>query len=169
MTDNINIPKDEYKYGFADGDVSVYKTEKGINKAIVEEISRIKGEPDWMREFRVKSYEAFMEKPMPEWGADLSEIEFDEYTYYIKPSERVERSWDDVPETIKKTFEKLGLPEAEQEFLAGISSQYDSEVVYHNMLEEVEEKGVIFLDTDTALREHPELFKKYFYDLEFQI
>ncbi len=162
MTDNINIPKDEYKYGFADEDVSVYKTEKGINKAIVEEISRIKGEPDWMREFRVKSYEAFMEKPMPEWGADLSEIEFDEYTYYIKPSERVERSWDDVPETIKKTFEKLGLPEAEQEFLAGISSQYDSEVVYHNMLEEVEEKGVIFLDTDTALREHPELFKKYF-------
>lgn len=162
MTDNINIPKDEYKYGFADEDVSVYKTEKGINKAIVEEISRIKGEPDWMREFRVKSYEAFMEKPMPEWGANLSEIEFDEYTYYIKPSERVERSWDDVPETIKKTFEKLGLPEAEQEFLAGISSQYDSEVVYHNMLEEVEEKGVIFLDTDTALREHPELFKKYF-------
>ena len=162
MTDNINIPKDEYRYGFADEDVSVYRTEKGITKEIVEEISRIKGEPDWMREFRVKSYETFMGKPMPGWGADLSEIDFDEYTYYVRPSDRVERSWDDVPETIKKTFEKLGIPEAEHEFLAGISSQYDSEVVYHNMLEEVEEKGIIFLDTDTALREHPELFKKYF-------
>ena len=162
MTDNINIPKDEYKYGFADKDVSIYRTKKGISKEIVEEISKIKGEPDWMREFRVKSYEAFADKKMPEWGADLSGIDFGEYTYYIKPSERSEKSWDDVPDTIKDTFNKLGLPEAEQKFLSGISTQYDSEVVYHNMLKEVEDKGIIFLDTDTALREHPELFKKFF-------
>lgn len=162
MTNNVNIPKEEYKYGFSDKDVSVYKTKKGISKEIVEEISRIKGEPDWMREFRVKSYEVFTEKKMPEWGADLSGIDFGEFTYYIKPSERMETSWDDVPQTIKDTFDKLGLPEAEQKFLAGISTQYDSEVVYHNMLKEVEDKGIIFLDTDTALKKHPELFKKYF-------
>jgi Fe-S cluster assembly protein SufB len=162
MTDNVNIPKDEYKYGFADKDVSIYRTKKGITKEIVEEISRIKGEPDWMREFRVKSYEAFVEKKMPEWGADLSGIDFDEYTYYIKPSERMEKSWDDVPETIKATFKKLGLPEAEQKYLSGISPQYDSEVVYHNMLKEVEDKGIIFLDTDTALKKHPALFRKFF-------
>lgn len=162
MTNNINIPKDEYKYGFSDKDVSVYRTAKGINREIVEEISRIKGEPDWMRDFRVKSYEVFMEKEMPTWGADLSGIDFGEFTYYIKPSERTEKSWDDVPETIKDTFNKLGLPEAEQKFLAGISTQYDSEVVYHNMLKEVEDKGIIFLDTDSALKQHPELFKKYF-------
>jgi Fe-S cluster assembly protein SufB len=162
MTNNVNIPKDEYKYGFSDKDTSVYRTKKGINKGIVEEISHIKNEPDWMREFRVKSYEFFTEKKMPTWGADLSGIDFDEFTYYIKPSERMEKSWDDVPETIKNTFNRLGLPEAEQKFLAGISTQYDSEVVYHNMLKEVEDKGIIFLDTDSALRKHPELFKKYF-------
>lgn len=162
MTNNVNIPKDEYKYGFSDKDVSVYRTKKGISKEIVEEISRIKGEPDWMRDFRVKSYEVFMEKKMPTWGADLSGIDFGEFTYYIKPSERMEKSWDDVPDTIKDTFNKLGLPEAEQKYLAGISTQYDSEVVYHNMLKEVEDKGIIFSDTDSALRNHPELFKKYF-------
>ncbi len=162
MTNNVNIPKDEYKYGFADKDVSVYKTKKGISKEIVEEISKIKGEPEWMREFRVKAFESFTEKKMPTWGADLSGIDFNDYTYYIKPSERTESSWDDVPETIKDTFNRLGLPEAEQKFLAGISTQYESEVVYHNMLKEVEDKGVIFLDTDSGLRQHPELFRKFF-------
>lgn len=162
MTNNVNIPKDEYKYGFADKDVSVYRTKKGISKEIVEEISLIKGEPEWMREFRVKAFEAFEQKKMPTWGADLSGIDFNDYTYYIKPSERMESSWDDVPDTIKDTFNRLGLPEAEQKFLSGISTQYDSEVVYHNMLKEVEEKGIIFLDTDSGLREHPELFKKFF-------
>ena len=162
MTNNVNIPTDEYKYGFSDKDTSVYRTKKGISKEIVEEISLIKGEPDWMREYRVKAYEVFAEKKMPTWGADLSEIDFGEFTYYIKPSDRMEKSWDDVPETIKNTFNKLGLPEAEQKFLAGISTQYDSEVVYHNMLKEVVDKGIIFLDTDSALREQPELFKKYF-------
>jgi Fe-S cluster assembly protein SufB len=162
MTNNVNIPKDEYKYGFADKDVSVYRTKKGISREIVEEISLIKGEPEWMRDFRVKAFEAFEQKKMPTWGADLSGIDFNDYTYYIKPSERMESSWDDVPETIKDTFNRLGLPEAEQKFLSGISTQYDSEVVYHNMLKEVEDKGIIFLDTDSGLREHPELFKKFF-------
>lgn len=159
---HANIPKDEYKYGFSDKDVSVYRTAKGISREIVEEISKLKNEPDWMREYRVKAFEVFESKAMPTWGADLSGINFDEYTYYIKPSERMEKSWDDVPVTIKDTFARLGIPEAEQKFLSGVSTQYESEVVYHSMLQEVEDKGVIFLDTDSALKQHPELFKKFF-------
>lgn len=162
MSNNTNIPKDEYKYGFADKDVSIYRTKKGISKEIVAEISHIKNEPEWMLDFRIKAFEAFEQKQMPTWGADLSGIDFNEYTYYIKPSERMESNWDDVPKTIKDTFNRLGLPEAEQKFLSGISTQYESEVVYHNMLKEVEDKGVIFLDTDSGLRKHPELFKKFF-------
>lgn len=159
---NRNIPKDEYKYGFADEDVSIFRTKKGISKEIVKEISKIKGEPEWMTDFRLKAFEAFEGKAMPTWGADLSGIDFDEYTYYIKPSEKMESNWDDVPVSIKETFERLGIPEAEQKFLSGVTTQYESEVVYHNMLKEVEDKGIIFLDTDSALKQHPELFKKYF-------
>ncbi|WP_276931359.1 Fe-S cluster assembly protein SufB [Dubosiella newyorkensis] len=162
MDNNKELPSTEYKYGFHDKDVSVFKTGKGLNEETVREISRIKKEPEWMLDLRLKAYHAFEEKPNPNWGPDLSEIDFNDYTYYIKPSEKQEKSWDEVPETIRDTFEKLGIPEAEQKFLAGVSTQYESEVVYHNMLEEVEEKGVIFLDTDSALREHPELVKKYF-------
>lgn len=157
-----NIPDADYAYGFNDGDVSVYKTHVGLNEDVIREISKIKKEPEWMLEFRLKSYQYFAKQPMPTWGVDLSSINFDEYTYYIKPSDKQEQSWDDVPEKIKDTFDKLGIPEAEQKFLSGVSTQYESEVVYHNMLKEVEEKGVIFLDTDSALREYPELFKKYF-------
>lgn len=156
------IPDKEYKYGFHDEKTSIYDTGKGLNRAVIEEISRIKKEPDWMKEYRLKAYEAFEKMPIQDWGPDLSELHFDEYTYYIKPSERTESSWDDVPETIKETFDRIGIPEAEKEFLAGVTTQYDSEAVYHNMLEEVQEKGVIFLDTDSALREYPELFKQYF-------
>lgn len=112
-----------------------------------------------MLDLRLKAYHSFEEQKNPSWGPDLSEIDFDDYTYYIKPSDKQEKSWDEVPETIRDTFERLGIPEAEQKFLAGVSTQYESEVVYHNMLAEVEEKGVIFLDTDSALREHPELVK----------
>ena len=115
-----------------------------------------------MLEKRLKAFEFFEKTPIQEWGPSLDELDFDDYTYYVKPSDRTEKSWDDVPETIKETFDKLGLPEAEKEFLAGITTQYDSEAVYHNMLAEVEEKGVIFLDTDSALKQHPELVKKYF-------
>lgn len=158
-----NIPKsEEYQYGFHDEDTSVYKTGKGLSRETVLEISKIKQEPDWMRDYRLKAYEAFEGMELQDWGPDLSELDFDDYTYYIKPSDRTEKNWEDVPETIKDTFDKLGIPQAEKEFLAGVTTQYDSEAVYHNMLEEVEEKGVIFLDTDTALKQHPELFQKYF-------
>lgn len=156
------ILEDSYKYGFHDEDVSLYNTGKGLTKEIIEEISKIKKEPQWMLEFRLRSFEQFQKISNPSWGPDLSDINFDEYTYYIKPSEKQEKNWDDVPETIKNTFDRLGIPEAEQKFLAGVSTQYESEVVYHNMLQEVEEKGVIFLDTDSALREYPELFRQYF-------
>lgn len=152
----------DYKYGFKTEIDSLFDTGKGINESVVREISAIKGEPSWMTDFRVKSYNRFMDVPNPTWGPDLSGINFDEITYYIKPSEKSEESWDDVPEKIKDTFEKLGIPEAEQKFLAGVSTQFDSEVVYHSTIKELEDLGVIFTDTDTALREHPELFKEYF-------
>ncbi|MFV0380550.1 MAG: Fe-S cluster assembly protein SufB [Anaerorhabdus sp.] len=153
---------EEYKYGFKDEDVSVYKTKKGLSEEVIKEISKIKKEPEWMLEFRLAAYKKFCELPMPSWGPSLDELKFEDYIYYIKPSEASEKSWDDVPETIKDTFDRLGLPEAEQKFLSGVSTQYESEVVYHNMLKEVEEKGVIFLDTDSALKQYPDLFKKYF-------
>lgn len=156
---DINV---DYKYGFKDEDVSVFKTKKGLNQQIVSEISKIKNEPKWMKEFREKSYDYFVNSPLPKFGPDLRFLDFDSYTYYIRPSDRQEKTWDKVPETIKNTFDKLGIPEAEQKFLSGVSTQYESEVVYHSMLKEVEDKGVIFVDTDTALREHEELFKKYF-------
>lgn len=158
-----NIPKqEEYKYGFHDQDTSVYKTSKGLTRDTIIEISNIKQEPKWMLEQRLKAFEAFERMPMQTWGPDLSTLDFDAYTYYIKPSDRTQSNWEDVPDTIKDTFDKLGIPEAEKEFLAGVTTQYDSEAVYHNMLEEVEEKGVIFLDTDSALKQYPELFKQYF-------
>jgi Fe-S cluster assembly protein SufB len=152
----------EYKYGFHDRDVSIFRTKRGLTREVVEEISRIKGEPQWMLDFRLKSLEIFNAKPMPTWGGDLSELDFDKITYYVRPSERQGKSWDEVPEEIKNTFDKLGIPEAEQKFLAGVSAQYESEVVYHSMKKELEEQGVIFCDTDTALREYPELLREYF-------
>lgn len=158
-----DIPlNEEYKYGFHDEDVSIYNTGKGINAEIVKEISAIKKEPKWMLEFRLKAYEQFVKMPIQDWGPSLKQLDFDAYTYYIKPSDKQESSWEEVPETIKDTFDKLGIPEAEQKFLSGVATQYESEVVYHNMLAEVEEKGVIFLDTDSALRQYPDLFRKYF-------
>lgn len=156
------LPSSDYQYGFSDKDVSVYNTGKGISKEIVEEISHIKNEPQWMTDYRLRAFESFLKKPMPTWGVDLTSLDFSEYTYYIKPSERMGTTWDEVPETIKDTFERLGIPEAERKFLSGVSTQYESEVVYHNMLAEVEDKGVIFLDTDSALRDHPDLFRKFF-------
>ncbi|MBQ1321597.1 MAG: Fe-S cluster assembly protein SufB [Solobacterium sp.] len=154
---------DEYKYGFADEDTSVYKTGKGLTEAIVREISRIKEEPEWMTEFRVNAFHTFEKLPLPKWGPDLSEIDFNDYVYYIRPSDRLmSKSWDEVPDTIKDTFDRLGIPEAEKKFLAGVATQYESEMVYHNMLDEVQEKGVIFLDTDSALKYAPDLFRKYF-------
>ncbi len=152
----------DYKFGFKTDIKSVLDTGKGLTEDIVKEISKIKGEPQWMTDFRVKSYHRFIDVPNQTWGPDLSGVNFDEITYYVKPSEKSESKWGDVPEEIKDTFEKLGIPEAEQKFLAGVSTQFDSEVVYHSTLKELEDLGVIFTDTDTALREYPELFKEYF-------
>ena len=152
----------DYKYGFKTETKSVLNTGKGLTKDIVEEISTIKKEPAWMLDFRLGSYQVFLERANPTWGPNLNNVNFDDITYYVKPSERSEKSWDDVPEEIKNTFDKLGIPEAEQKFLAGVGAQFESEVVYHSTLKELEDQGVIFTDTDTALREHPELFEAYF-------
>lgn len=152
----------EKKWGFRDPENYVFKARKGLDEDIVREISFMKQEPEWMTEFRLRALEIFKSKPMPTWGADLSDLDFDDIYYYIRPAEKQGRSWDEVPEYIKRTFDRLGIPEAERKFLAGVSAQYESEVVYKSMQEELEKQGVIFTDTDTALKEHPELFRKYF-------
>ncbi len=152
----------DYKYGFRTETKSVIDSGKGLSKDVVEFISKAKGEPDWMREFRLKSYETFLKLNNPSWGPDLSMIDFNDYTYYIKSTKNTENDWNDVPKEIKDTFEKLGIPEAEHKFLSGTSTQFESEVVYHNNLKELDDKGVIFCDTDTALRKYPDLLKKYF-------
>ncbi len=139
-----------------------FKAKKGVNHDIIDMISEMKGEPDWMLDVRLKALRTFDKKPMPNWGADLSGIDFDNIHYYVKPSEKTERDWDDVPAYIKDTFDKLGIPEAEKKYLAGVGAQYDSEVVYHNIREDLEKLGVLFLDMDSGLREHPDIVKKYF-------
>ena len=159
--DDIKFQED-YKYGFKDKDVSILKTDIGLNEDIIRQISKLKNEPEWMLEYRLKSYEAFKKLPLPNYGPDLSSLDYDTYTYFTRLSNKESQNWDEVPETVKNTFDKLGIPEAEQKYLAGVSTQYESEVVYHNMLKEVEEKGVIFLSTDMALKLYPDLFKKYF-------
>lgn len=153
--------QDEYEYGFRDENTTLFSTGKGINREIVRKISEIKGEPEWVLEYRLKAYDVFEKMPMPEWGSDLSDLNFEDYVYYIKSSENKANDWEDVPETIKNTFDRLGIPESEQKFLAGVTTQYESEAVYHNMLQEVQDKGVIFLDTDSAIRHCPELVKEY--------
>jgi Fe-S cluster assembly protein SufB len=153
---------DQYKYGFSDPDVSVFKTRKGLDRETVEQISAIKGEPKWMLESRLKAFEHFMERPMPTWGGDISGLDLDDIYYYVKPAEKEGQSWDDVPDSIKETFDKLGIPEAEQKFLSGVGAQYESEMVYHSILEHLEEQGVIFLSIEEGLRQHPDLFREYF-------
>nr|WP_239540952.1 Fe-S cluster assembly protein SufB [Pullulanibacillus pueri] len=152
----------DYKYGFHDKDVSVYRAERGLTKEVVEDISRRKNEPQWMLDYRLKALEHFYKRPMPQWGGNLDDLNFDDITYYVKPSEKSGRTWDEVPEEIKRTFDKLGIPEAEQKYLAGVSAQYESEVVYHSMKKDLEEMGIVFKDTDSALRENEDLFKEYF-------
>jgi len=162
-SDDLDI-NDEYKYGFHDPEVAVYKAEKGLTEEVVRKMSEMKGEPDWMLEFRLQALATFRAKPMPKWGSTelLNSINFDEIYYYLKPTEEQGQTWDDVPEYIKNTFEKLGIPEAERKFLAGVSAQYESEVVYHSLQKEIEAQGVIFLDMDAGLREHEEIVRKYF-------
>jgi Fe-S cluster assembly protein SufB len=156
-----NVDIGEYKWGFHDEEKPVIKVERGLNEDIIRQISAHKGEPEWMLDFRLEAYEIFKSKPMPDWGSDLSGIDFENIFYYLKPAEQNARSWDDVPETIKNTFERLGIPEAERKFLAGVGAQYESEVIYHSLKKELEDLGVIFLDTDQALLEHEDLFREY--------
>ena len=158
-----NLDMDYSKYDFKDStELYVHLSKKGLSREVVESISKLKDEPQWMLDFRLRSYDVFMKKPMPTWGGDLSRINFQNIYYYAKASDKTEKSWDDVPENIKNTFDKLGIPEAEKKFLAGVGAQYESEVVYHHLREDLEKQGVLFLDTDTALKEQPEIFKKYF-------
>ncbi|HJZ61257.1 MAG TPA: Fe-S cluster assembly protein SufB [Miltoncostaeaceae bacterium] len=151
----------QYKFGWHDPAASVFTPKRGLSADVVREISGIKAEPEWMTRFRLRALEIFERKPMPSWGGNLSEIDFQNIYYYIRASERQGRSWDEVPDDIKKTFDRLGIPEAERKFLAGVSAQYESEVVYHSIREDLEQKGVIFCDTDTALREHEEIFREH--------
>lgn len=157
-----DIVRSRYEHEIYDGDISDLRLSKGLNREKVKEISRIKGEPEWMLEYRLKSYETFLNKEMPNFGPDLSGLNLDELTFYNRATKGTETSWDQVPDKIKETFEALGIQQAEREYLAGVSTQYESEVVYHKAQEELESKGVIFTDADTGLREHPEIFKKYF-------
>ena len=159
---NTGIDLSKYQLGWSDDEDYVFKPKKGLNEDLVREISWMKGEPNWMRDFRVKSLKQFEKRPMPHWGGDMSEIYFDDIYYYIKPSEAVVDEWEDVPESIKDTYEKLGIPEAERKYLAGVTAQYESEVVYHKNREDLERQGVIFCDMDTALREYPEIVRAYF-------
>lgn len=150
------------KYGFHDPEKYAFKSQKGLNAEIVAQISAMKNEPEWMTEYRLKAYEIFLSKPMPTWGADLSGIDFDDIYYFVRASDQQGRSWDEVPEDIKKTFDRLGIPEAEQKYLQGVTAQYESEVVYHSIRKDLESKGVLFTDMDSALRDYPELVKEYF-------
>ena len=156
---NLN---DDYKYDFKDNSKDIFNTGKGLNEDVIRAISKAKDEPDWMLEFRLKAYRNFIKIPFPSFGPDVSNLDFDSYTYFTRYAKNEKTNWDEVPETIKNTFKKLGIPEAEQKYLSGAATQYESEMVYHNMLEEVKEKGVIFLSTDMALKLYPDLFKKYF-------
>jgi Fe-S cluster assembly protein SufB len=151
----------EYKYGFHDPELPVFKTRVGLDEDVVREISAHKSEPQWMLDFRLKALKTFLSKPRPTWGGDLEQIDFDSIFYYLKPSAGAERTWDDVPEDIKNTFERLGIPEMERKFLAGVGAQYESEVVYHSLQKDLEDQGVIFLDTDQALKQHEDLFREY--------
>lgn len=152
-----------YEFGWHDSDTAGATAKRGLSKEVVEEISDLKDEPAWMREMRLKALEVFYRKPMPAWGADLSGIHFDNIKYFVRSTERQAQTWEDLPEDIRNTYEKLGIPEAERaRLVAGVAAQYESEVVYHQIREDLEEQGVLFLDTDTALREHPEFFIEYF-------
>jgi Fe-S cluster assembly protein SufB len=154
--------KGDYQFGFHDPDQSVFRAHKGLDRDIVTQISEMKGEPDWMRDIRLHALEVFLQKPLPKWGGYLDDLDFDDIYYYVKPADQEGRTWDDVPEGIKKTFDRLGIPEAERKFLAGVGAQYDSEVVYHSLKEELQKLGVLFLSPDQALQEYPDLMREYF-------
>ena len=152
----------EYKYGFSDPETHVFKSRKGLDENVVREISAMKEEPEWMLKYRLRALDHFMKRPMPTWGPDLSSLDLDDIFYYIRPTDKEGKSWDEIPDTIKNTFDRLGIPEAEQKFLAGVGAQYESEMVYHSVHEQLEEQGVIFKSIENGLKEHPDLFREYF-------
>jgi Fe-S cluster assembly protein SufB len=154
--------ENEYKYGFHDSNVNVETFDKGLSEDVVRRISEIKDEPEWMLDYRLEALDIFYQKPLPTWGGDLSGIDFNNIIYYVKPSDRQENDWDDVPDEIRKTYDKLGIPEAEKKYLAGVKAQYESEVIYGSLEENLAKQGVIFLSTDEALKQHPDLVKEYF-------
>jgi Fe-S cluster assembly protein SufB len=169
MTDQIVTQEEhlaalgKYEYGWADADVAGAAAQRGLSEVVVRDISGKKNEPEWMLERRLKGLRLFDRKPMPNWGADLTGIDFQNIKYFVRSTEKQAASWEDLPEDIKATYDRLGIPEAEkQRLVAGVAAQYESEVVYHKIREDLEEQGVIFLDTDTALREHEDIFKEYF-------
>ena len=153
---------EQYKYGFKDPENFVFKSRKGLDKEIVRQISGMKGEPRWMLDIRLKAFDHYLKRPMPTWGPDLAGLDLDDVYYYVRPTDKQEKSWDEVPDTIKNTFDRLGVPEAERKFLAGLGAQYESEMVYHSILENLEKQGVIFLSIEEGLRQHPDLFREYF-------
>jgi Fe-S cluster assembly protein SufB len=157
-------PLDYTRYDFKDPETYLVRTAKGLSRETVEKISDLKKEPEWLREYRLRAYDHFVERPMPDWGPSLEEIDFDAYTYYANPLAEgdTKKSWDDLPADIKNTFEKLGIPKAEREFFGGVGAQYDSGTVYHKIRADLQEKGVLFTDTDTAVKEHPDIVRKYF-------
>ena len=159
---NPNVRDEREQYAFHDDITYLRETKAGLTEATVREISETKDEPAWMLEYRLRAYKHFEARAMPHWGGDLTKLDFSKIVYYRKPSEREEKSWDDVPDQIKKTFERLGIPEAERKFLAGVGAQYDSEVVYHSVREDLQKLGVVFMGTDQGMKEYPEIFKKYF-------
>src|SRR6201990_3372212 len=169
MTDQIVSQEEhlaalgKYEYGWADTDTAGAIAQRGLSEAVVRNISALKSEPEWMLNLRLKGLKLFDRKPMPNWGADLTGIDFQNIKYFVRSTEKQGASWDDLPDDIKSTYDRLGIPEAEkQRLVAGVAAQYESEVVYHKIREDLEEQGVIFLDTDTALREHEDVFKEYF-------
>jgi len=161
MSNGVAIPKD-YKYGFSKPENYVFKSKRGLSRDVVEQISAMKSEPEWMRGFRLKALSIFEKKKMPTWGADLSTIDFENIFYYIKPTDNQKKNWSDLPKEIKDTYDAIGIPEAERKFLAGVTAQYESEAVYHSFQKQWEDKGVIFCDMDTGLRKYGDIVKSYF-------
>ncbi len=157
-------PLDYTRYDFKDPETYRLRIAKGLTREVVEQISKFKNEPDWMLDYRLRAYEHFVQRPMPDWGPSLDEIDFDSYTYYANPmlEGETKKSWDDLPADIKNTFEKLGIPKAEREYFGGVGAQYDSGTMYHKLREDLAAQGIIFCDTDTAVKEHPDIVQKYF-------
>ncbi|MCR4324073.1 MAG: Fe-S cluster assembly protein SufB [Candidatus Curtissbacteria bacterium] len=162
MASNVVLPVSDYRYGFSKPENYVFKSKKGLDRGVVEQISGMKNEPQWMREFRLRALDIFTSKRMPNWGANLSTINFDDIYYYIKPMQNQGKTWEDLPKEILDTYKAIGIPEAEKNFLGGVTAQYESESVYHSFQKKWEDMGVIFTDMDTGLREYGDLVKQYF-------